>query len=76
MTILAILCGLNIALGFMIRPWIRWINLAVGFLILAIIGSNAIAGCYPWSPKTVIFHQGMTICPGQTTTILPPTSAI
>lgn len=26
---------------------------------------NARDGCYPWSPKTVPFHQGMTICPGQ-----------
>lgn len=27
---------------------------------------NASAGCYPWSPKEVPFHQGMTLCPGQT----------
>lgn len=30
---------------------------------------NASAGCYPWSPKTVPFHQHMTLCPGQETTV-------
>lgn len=37
-------------------------SLAWHVFILAI---NASGGCYPWSPKTVVFHQGMTICPGQ-----------
>lgn len=26
---------------------------------------NAKAGCWPWSPKVVDYHEGMTICPGQ-----------
>lgn len=26
---------------------------------------NARAGCWPWSPSDVEFHQGMTICPDQ-----------
>jgi hypothetical protein len=38
---------------------------------------NARAGCYPWSPAEVEFHEGMTICPGQRARgriiIIPPT---
>ena len=30
-----------------------------------LIASNALAGCWPWSPKVVEFYQGMTLCPGQ-----------
>lgn len=26
---------------------------------------NADAGCWPWSPAEVEYHDGMTICPGQ-----------
>lgn len=37
---------------------------AIGLLII-----NARGGCYPWSPSEVEFHQGMTICPGQTATM-------
>jgi hypothetical protein len=27
---------------------------------------NARDGCWPWSPADVEYHDGMTICPGQT----------
>jgi hypothetical protein len=26
---------------------------------------NARAGCWPWSPREVEYHDGMMICPGQ-----------
>ena len=26
---------------------------------------NARAGCYPWSPREVEYHDHMTLCPGQ-----------
>lgn len=48
---------------------IRWLNFIVAMLIalviVAIAVDNAASGCYPWSPKEVEFHQGMTICPSQ-----------
>jgi len=37
-----------------------------------IIVMNVGAGCYPWSPKFVIYYPGMTtLCPGQEMA-LPP----
>lgn len=46
------------------------ILIALFLLAVLFVGStfwiNAWYGCYPWSPKEVPFHQGMTICPGQT----------
>lgn len=59
----------NLAFFFVGLPVLRWINLAVGIFIIALVilsqGVSVMAGCYPWSPKTVSFHQNMTICPGQ-----------
>ena len=46
---------------------------------LVIFAINAAGGCYPWSPKDVAFHQGMTLCPGQTahgTIKLPDTTEL
>jgi hypothetical protein len=39
---------------------------------LILLAINAAGGCYPWSPKDVEFHQGMTLCPGQTAHIELP----
>jgi hypothetical protein len=47
--------------------------------MLVIFAYNAAGGCYPWSPKDVAFHQGMTLCPGQTahgTIKLPDTTEL
>jgi hypothetical protein len=43
------------------------VNLAVVFFRkdVALFYINARAGCWPWSPKVVPYHEGMTICPGQ-----------
>jgi hypothetical protein len=52
-------------------------TLALGMLVIFAI--NAAGGCYPWSPKDVEFHQGMTLCPGQTahgTIKLPDTTEL
>lgn len=32
---------------------------------IALIVINAKGGCYPWSPREVEYHDGMTLCPGQ-----------
>lgn len=32
---------------------------------IALFVINASAGCWPWSPGDVEYHDGMTICPGQ-----------
>jgi len=66
----------NIALFFLSGWWTRWLNLGVGITItaffLAVEISNVTSGCYPWSPKHVVFHQGMTLCPGQSAEISVP----
>ena len=51
----------------------RWMNLglailfslAAGLFVTVAIG-NLLNGCGPWAPAVVEFHQGMTLCPGQT----------
>lgn len=72
----------NIACFFWMRgSWVRWVSFSAAvlpliFFVLVLIG-NASAGCYPWSPKEIEFHQGMTICPGQSAVgrlIISPTS--
>jgi hypothetical protein len=51
------------------NSWVRWLNLC--FVVGALSGialvtiSNYMAGCFG-APEDVEFHQGMTICPGQT----------
>jgi len=52
---------------------LRWFHLtwaALAALAIILLGdiaiSNIAAGCMPWAPTEVEFHQGMTICPGQT----------
>lgn len=32
---------------------------------IALAYINAQGGCYPWSPAEVEYHDGMTLCPGQ-----------
>ena len=56
--------------------WVRWVNGAslvsnsiVALFYGVVIADNAIGGCYPWSPAEVEYHEGMTLCPGQTTLI-------
>lgn len=33
---------------------------------------NAKAGCYPWSAAEVEYHDGMTLCPGQSFRLMIP----
>lgn len=53
-----------------IVAWTSWLC-AVGVMVLlaALFITNAIAGCYPWSPKVVDYHDDMKICPGQSVRI-------
>jgi len=34
---------------------------------IVLLAINASAGCYPWSPKVVPYHDDMMLCPGQQT---------
>lgn len=62
------------AVTVMPRGWLRIGALALIVLVffsasawpsLRIFYINARAGCWPWSPKMVEYHRGMTLCPGQ-----------
>lgn len=53
-----------------------WVFLATNALAACISGFafqsailivNAVDGCYPFAPREVPYHDGMTLCPGQST---------
>jgi hypothetical protein len=37
---------------------------------------NASAGCWPWSARSVEYRPGMTLCPGQSTSVPVPIPVI
>jgi hypothetical protein len=39
---------------------------------MVLLWINGRAGCYPWSPREVEYKPGMTLCPGQSTTVGVP----
>ena len=51
-----IICGLLLIFNAAMIFWPRQI---------ARLLINARAGCFPWSPREVEYHDGMTIFPGQ-----------
>lgn len=50
-----------------------WVILGIGWACLIALLAidlprmliNASAGCWPWSPRVVEYHDNMTLCPGQ-----------
>ena len=59
------------------RKWVQAYFLGVvallnGAMLIVLIGGMAQSGCYPWAPRLVEFHQGMTLCPGQSATAHVP----
>lgn len=69
----AFLCALNFAFFWWWAPrWLRWFSFASGcccllvtILNVAIVYDATFGECAN-QPKDVPFHQGMTLCPGQT----------
>jgi hypothetical protein len=52
-----------LAINLIILIWGDRVGLAV---------ANARGGCYPWSAREVPYRDGMTLCPGQSTTFPIP----
>ena len=46
-----------------------WIAVVVFEDRLRLLVENAKGGCFPWSPAVVEYHEGMTLCPGQSVII-------
>lgn len=57
----SVLSGMTAA----VQLLLLWQTYPVARLDAELFYINAQAGCYPWSPAIVEYHDGMTICPGQ-----------
>jgi hypothetical protein len=67
----ALFFGFNVFAFLSIKSWMRYLSLAasipmgLGLLIFgAAMVDSYFSGCYS-APKQTEFHQGMTLCPGQ-----------
>jgi len=55
-----------------VQAWVILQRLDIAYNQGKIDAFNEVSGCGPDAPKVVPYHPGMTLCPGQRTTITVP----
>lgn len=59
---------MRLAIAFFVSLGVNAVFFFYGHEIVLFV-INAKGGCFPWSPKEVEYYDGVTLCPGQSTSL-------